>query len=427
MLARAVGIAATCALGASAFLIPAGIAHDDLSTTWGVDPKGQTITLPCSDCAFPSKQEKVAAADEEDLVWIQGGANSLVLNFTVSEDGHALQLDGRVIYPVEVVAGRLSVTQQPLYVKQVPAETGLVDIKSGSAQSTDLEVTAYGLEVAKEEPLSPHGDNTLLTILIDIMGLENERVHLDEVYVNLLQTDAGELLITAIDIEPNRNPDAPYAWPVGVDAPRPPPPQQHGPPHHRLPHRPNLAADCDVLPSGLCKLKALIDSKISQATSRHGSSSPKNKGGCRGRKGPPGTHLPTHIKPHLVRPDHEGGRPNFHHGRPHHMRPHGPHHGHHGHRPSHSFWHGFADGLVAVLIPIMAGVAVGMVASLMGLVIGRSIAYVWIKVARGGRRGSASGVAVVEDGESEAMLAKMEPPPVYEDAPAYEENEKELV
>ena len=405
MLGRSVGIAATCVLGASAFLIPAGIATTSDISASIVNPKEQIITLPCSECAFPYQQEKVASADEEDLFRIQGGANSLVLNFTISEDGQKLQLNGKNVYPT-------AFAEPPVHVKQVPSEVGLVDIKTGHALSTDLEVTALAME--EQDPLPAGGKDLLLSFVLDIGGLESQRVHLDEVAIKLLQTEEGELLIMRVERVPKSSPDAVFGWPADIDSR----PSHHGPPHD---HKP--ATECDVLPSALCKLKAIIDSKINQATS-HGASSPK-KGGCRGRKGPPGTHLPTHIRPHLVRPD-QDGRPPFNHGRPHHMRPHGPHHGHHG-PSSHSFWRGFADGLIAVIVPIMAGVAVGMAVSLLGLVVGRTIGYLWIKIARGGRRGSASGVTVIEEGENEGMLAKMEPPPVYEDAPAYEENEKEVI
>lgn len=182
-----------------------------------------------------------------------------------------------------------------------------------------------------------------------------------------------------------------------------------------------------MLPEPLCKLKNMIESKIDQAMSHRGGF--RKTGGCPGRKGPHGKNLPGHIKPHLSIPGQED-RPKHHHGRPHHMRPHGEHHGgHHRHGYfGHHFLHAFAKGLVAVLIPIMAGITVGMTVSLLGLVVGRFIGFLWIKLARGGRRGNASVAqqeVVLEEGEDKPMIAEMEAPPVYEDAPAYEESEKE--
>lgn len=76
----------------------------------------------------------------------------------------------------------------------------------------------------------------------------------------------------------------------------------------------------------------------------------------------------------------------------------------------------------------MAGIAVGMTVSLVGLLVGRLIGFFWIKFYRGGRRGYAS-VALDEttadaiDDEKEVMSdgKAEEAPPVYEEAPAYEE------
>merc|ERR1712072_1615739 len=105
MIGRTVGITAACALGASALILPPGIAPEhreqlsDLSTTIH-DPKSQIHTISCSECAFPDASDRVKdAAEEDDLFWIQGGAKSLVLNFTVSDDGKALQMNGGNIYP----------------------------------------------------------------------------------------------------------------------------------------------------------------------------------------------------------------------------------------------------------------------------------------------------------------------------------------
>ncbi|KAK4542505.1 hypothetical protein LTR36_006757 [Oleoguttula mirabilis] len=503
MLGRSVGIAAACVLGARAFIIPSGIAPasngdaPDLSITTVNSPKSQVITLPCSECAFSTTQEKIEDVDEdEEAFWIQGGANSLVLNFTVSEDGQRLQLNGGDIYPPRFQQDGWF-EQQPIYVKQVPSQAGMVDIKSGAVQSTDLELTAYGWEEPKKEALSPNGD-MLVSARFTIMGLENEYVSVDDVAFKLLETGDGELLI--MEVERMEVENSPHGRPVFDDESFPPPgpddmpedmdfPPHHGPPHHGPPphgppphgppphgpppHGPphhHKDQHCNMLPEPLCKLKAMIESKIDQAmTSRPGP--PRQKGGCNGRKGPHGMDLPGHIKPHfnrpgqedrphheagpdemdrpdyeagpdaMDRPDHEAGpdemdrpdqedRPKYHHGRPHHMRPHGEHHGHHRHHHffGHHFLHSFAKGLVAVLIPVMAGITVGMTVSLLGLVVGRLIGFVWIKFARGGRRGYASVAQqelVAEEGENKDVIAVMEAPPVYEDSPAYVISEKE--
>ena len=203
----------------------------------------------------------------------------------------------------------------------------------------------------------------------------------------------------------------------------PVPPPHHG--HHGPPSGPDFKhKECDVLPASLCKLKNIIESKIDDAMGPPG----PRRGGCRGRKG----HGPPHMRPGFLRPGHEGEEgPHFHHhhGRPHHLRPHGPHHGHHrGHFWKYHFLRVFAKGLVAVMIPVFAGITVGMTVSLVGLIVGRLVSFLWIKLVRGGRRGYAS-VALDENtaelAEEKTSLAETEAPPVYEDAPAYEEVQKD--
>merc|ERR1712111_47398 len=179
MIGRTVGITAACALGASALILPPGVAPEhreqlsDLSTTVH-DPKTQIHTIPCSECAFPDASERANdVVEEDDLFWIQGGAKSLVLNFTVSEDGKALQMNGGNIYPPTFQQDGFF-EKQPVYVKQVPAESGLLDIKANKlTKSADLEVT-------------PNGD-MLVPVSLEIFGLENQFMHsLDEVALNLL-------------------------------------------------------------------------------------------------------------------------------------------------------------------------------------------------------------------------------------------------
>ncbi|KAF2768358.1 hypothetical protein EJ03DRAFT_328388 [Teratosphaeria nubilosa] len=465
MLGRTVGILCAACAGAGALIIPPGIASNrdvpDLSVTV-IDPKRSTLTVPCGGCAFPMGKagEAVAEEAEEDAVWIQGGANSLLMDFEVSEDGKALHLNGEPIYPVFSETGESIVDQKTIHVKQVPSNEGLVDIKNGNTRSADLEVTAYGLRQEATETLSSNGDR-VVPLTFEIMALNNEFMHIDDVVVTLLQTSDGEFLIldTGVKISSTEGLPPPHFFKDGP--PRPhhdgpededdhSPPRPHGPPHH---FKQGNDKECNLLPAPLCRLKHMMEEKIDMAMGvrphgprPHGG----RKGGCKGHmggaKGKDGKHLPGHIKggrpPFLEDSEHaefkhaefqgdmegkEPGRP--HHGRPHHGRPHGEHnHHHHGLFPGHHFVHAFLKGLVAVLIPVVAGVTVGMTVSLVGLVVGRIIGFIWIQLARGGRRGSASvtlrGEPVIEEGERKAMLVEMdaeEALPVYEDATAYVE------
>lgn len=92
--------------------------------------------------------------------------------------------------------------------------------------------------------------------------------------------------------------------------------------------------------------------------------------------------------------------------------------------------------LVAFLIPVLVGVAAGMTASLLGMMVGTAIAWLWIRFVRGGKRGNASagrtGGVEEEWIESAGLLGEKgevmeegveEVLPVYVEAPAYVERE----
>lgn len=490
MLGRTVGTIAIGALSASALIIPPGVDVESKVpglSVFPVDPKSQAISLPCPECAFSAKEEKVKDVEDEDdgLFWIQGGANNVLMNFSVSENGQHLQLNGETFYPV-VFHQDGPFDEHTYTVKQVPSQAELAEIASGDITSSSLEVTAYSVRVFGEQALTPNGD-VVVSVLFEIASLNDEMVGVDAVEVRLLKTGDGELLIMDLIPHPNSNPtfqgrplqpegfapedldldldflppppppparpgfegipeDMDYPPPPSPgyegmpDFPSPPPPEFEGipedldfpsppppPPHHGRPQdRPHghqhghKHKECSVLPRPLCKLKNILESKIDHAMGPGRSG--KHGRPCPGREGRP-NKLPGHIKPHLSKPGEEH-QAKHHHGRPHHMRPHGGHHGHHGHFFGRHFLRAFAKGLVAVLIPVMAGVAVGMTVSLVGLLVGRLVSLTWIKLARGGRRGYASVAqeeTALEVGEHKAMLAEMEAPPVYEEAPAYEE------
>lgn len=419
MLSRAAGVVAAWALVANAFLLPPTTTDSktpDLALH-AVNPTSQTITLPCSECAFPTQQkdrvESVEASDD-DLFWIQGGANSVVLDFTISEDGKAVQLNGQPIYPITKASG-LDGRMPTVYVNQVPSPSSAVEIESGQALSTPLEITASGISVSNEHPASSHGD-AVLQLRYYVLGLEHQPIHLDAVDITLLRTSDGEMLIMSLQSISNEDMFSPFA---GVDdSPFPPLPAAPGK-HHK---------ECKMLPAPLCKFKNMVESKFDEIKHGHGKGHGEGKsGGCHGGKGKghPGK-LPSHIRPHLdFDPKPDGAMPP--HGRPHHMRPHGSHHGPHG-RFHHPVLHAFVKVLVAVLIPVMAGITVGLTVSLFGLLLGRLIGFLWINLVRGGRRGHASVAqqeVMLEEGEDKNLIAEMEAPPMYEDAPAYEDVSKE--
>ncbi|KAK3676875.1 hypothetical protein LTR78_003079 [Recurvomyces mirabilis] len=458
MFGRSVGIAATCALSASAFIIPPGVApaahgeHAHDLSLQQVNPKSRTLVQTCPSCAFPWDIVSDQAEDEvEPEFWIQGGSNSLVFNFGISEDGKWLQLSGANIYSPSCFGrncGRLPVPT----VRQIPSNTDLSHLASSDlSRSAKLKVTGYGLEESDPQALSPDGD-MLVPLTFRLEGLEKEPIELGEIGIKLLKTSDGELLIMQVEVDPRpRNifdhllmpPPAgeeeedfphpppppfshhPYGPPPfdaegaelppchhpphgpppfdreGVDFP-PPPTSFHGPPHGppHGPHGPFGHKECDVLPEPLCKLKNIIDAKIDAAL---GPAHRHHRPGCPGRQGQHG-------------PPTKGGPQRFH-GRPHHVRPHNRYHRHH------RFWrHGllraFAKGLVTVLIPVFAGITVGMSVSLLGLVVGRIVTFLWRTFVRGNKRGYVNlpqdEIPVVQHAEGKMVLAEMEAPPLYD-------------
>lgn len=411
---KSAGIAATCcALGASAFLLPPNLVAESDSKAASLpfvstDAKNQVLELPCSSCAFaaPAGEEAVDAIGD-DLFSIQGGAKNLILNFTISEDGGALELNKVPIYPAD---RSFETAGNEWKVLQVPASTEVKALENGEKQGVPLHISGSGTKVSNI--MSYHGDE-IIPIKWQLLSLENQPMTVDEVAIQLIKTEEGELLILSAEhIEENML----DSLPPMIFGPPPPP---HGP----------TPKECKSLPAPLCRFVHAMGEKIEDV--KHSKLGKFGKfGGCHGRKGPRPHHMPGHIKPHLGFAGHDE-RPYGHHGGPpHHMRPHG-HRGHHHHR--HHFMHAFLKGFVAVLIPVMAGIFVGLTVSIVGLVVGRVIGWLWIHLVRGGKRGYASVAQDEEEEEGEAQKVyahadelEADAPPLYEDAPPYElSDEKE--
>ncbi|KAJ9619915.1 hypothetical protein H2203_008189 [Taxawa tesnikishii (nom. ined.)] len=424
MVCRTAGALTALALAANAFILPPSAASTDLSTSdfqgLAIDTKSQLAKIPCSAC---------------------GGANDVLLNFTISEDGRKLRLHEATLYPVPVVWDAASMA---LTVHQVPASASLVDIKAGKVDMVPLKVSGQGITVNSEESVSKLGDK-MVTMSYEVFSLEEQPMHLDKVDIQLLKSAQGELMILSVESLPAQ----PSFMDDDVPSPFP-----HGPPGPGEKHGHEKEKECKNLPAVLCKWKNMVEDKLNGVSGfkPHGSKYGKF-GGCGGRKGGRPHKLPGHIRPHF---DAEGkpqfgrpgvqdkpasdmeDRPNNHHGRPPKgMRPphaHGPHahgaHGPHHHRPHHHILHNFMVGFISILVPLACGMALGVTVSVIGMVVGRLIAFLWIKYRRGGQRGYASvaqteeddaaiekGTAFVDEEETEAL-------PVYEEAPAYDEKEQ---
>jgi hypothetical protein len=409
MIGRSAGIFAASALGATALILPPGIApassDDDASLPSIVNPKNQLIQLPCPACAFSPNEELTEKKDFDDLLWIQGGANDVVLNFTVSDDGLALELGGKAVYAPSCQTNAL-LSGERLYVHQVPATVDDIESDSDESRKVPLEITAVGLSTEAEVRASPEGD-VIVQLQLHIMGLEGHFMQFDGVRIHLLKSSDGEFLILRLDVVR----DSSFTPFHGMPA---------LPPHS--PSRPTLQVpdmkSCKSLPTAFCKFREMIEAKIDSMRQSHPDSRPP----LPNLNGLPPPHMPPSINSHNLDFD---APPPHHHGRPHHVRPYGEHH-----HSSHFGFHSIARSVISVLIPVMAGITVGLLVSLLGLLVGRMVGFVWLRIypnhhrRRHGRHTRRSRRHYAVD-EGKILLCEddCEPLPRYEDAPAYEEIE----
>ena len=411
MIGRSAGFLAASALGATALILPPGIApastDDSGSLPSIVNPKNQLIQLPCPACAFSPNGKLAEEKDFDDLFWIQGGANDVLLNFSVSDDGLALELDGKAVYAPSCQTNAL-LSGERLYVHQVPATVDGFETESFESRKVPLEVTSVGLSTEAEVRASPEGD-VIVQLQLHIMGLEGHFMQFDGVRIHLLQSSAGEFLILRLDVVP----DSSFTLFHGMPALPPHPPT---PPTLQAPDM----KSCKSLPTAFCKFREMVQEKIDNMRQSHPESRPQ----LPKLNGLPPPHMPPSINPHNL--DFVAPPPHQHHGRPHHVRPHGDHH-----HTGHFGFHSLARSVISILIPVMAGITVGLLVSLLGLLVGRMIGFVWLRIypnnhqrSRHGRHSRRLRRHYAAD-EGKILLCEedLEPLPRYEDAPAYEEVE----
>ncbi|KAK4997707.1 hypothetical protein LTR28_013898 [Elasticomyces elasticus] len=279
---------AAFAATASAFLLPPNIASADsvdlLSTV--IDPKTQTVSLPCSACAFRPSDAAAEAGAGDGLFWAQGGANSVVLNFSIPASGQQLDLNGVQIYPL---SDHQSI--EGLYVPQLSSAVPLADLKNADVRKVDLKVTGTTLQALGEEPVSRFGDR-MVTIVYRIVSLENQPVTLDDVEIKLLAIADGQFMIMSVDSKPNSNDPITDIFPFPAF---PVPDAEPGA------HDDGKVKECKMLPISICKMIASIESKLSQMKA----GIPAKLGaGCRGGKA---SKLPGHIRPHIDIYNSDGG------------------------------------------------------------------------------------------------------------------------
>lgn len=241
-----------------------------------------------------------------------------------------------------------------------------------------------------EDPIpSPHKDGVFLHKLeLTVLGLDGMPVKTNTLVLKLVQIPTGDLVLVRTD-------EIPFEETPGAEI-------------------------CEgTRPWSLCRIRAMIVAKLrtmleaAQARIDRVREKVRDKslGTCRSKR-PHGTWR--------HRPSREGEEHRHHRGSHRHHRHHGKHHGRY-HRVSHMFHQTFRF----FVIPALLGVIGGLIASAVGMLVGQAIILIWFRTYRQGRRGPIRDepeIVVVEEEKDELLSKQTEKPPVYEDAPAYDDS-----
>lgn len=189
MLAKQLFSASALALTANALLVPTGMlekvdsefkAFDDafmeeISQNFNgvevVDKNSKTVHLDCSTCPFALKSERNGQHE-----WISDTKSDLEMTFAI-EDGK-LSLNGVPFYP-------MSNTIPPiLAVKQIRRES---EASEGHHEAYEGElIMSYGLEIENKRSTEENAD--VVSIIISIMGLEDQMIRVDDIKIKLVET-----------------------------------------------------------------------------------------------------------------------------------------------------------------------------------------------------------------------------------------------
>lgn len=354
------------------FLIPPTVKATDndivniLPFDVATDVEGRVVDVLCPGCP-------VLMTDVRGHSKYSAPVESLFrFNFSLEHaDVDHLLVNGHHIYPVKTVIEDML---KPLEVDQ------LIKAPQGGWNHVATAETSY--LVAVGEPLSTSDERELQLIHVRLEILEMAGIHgFPFLEVKLLKTPSGKLMIG----------DAYTSKSVG---------------HAKGPLRTSPTEECTSI---ICQWRAIIADKISKLKGC-GGRRPAHTGAMSGPTGP------------FIKPGH-----GAHSSKPHHARPHGAH-GHHGH---HRHRHGRFSRVIRtivfhVLVPILIGIVVGITASLVGMIVGHILIFIWRVLFRRGQRAQSCRFQEVpveksDDDESRGFLEQESAPPVYEDAPAYEE------
>jgi hypothetical protein len=353
----------------------------------GLDPKSQIVRMPCPSCVFSANAQNPASvheeADDDDLIFsAQGGAVDAVFNVTISEDNELL-INGDVCN-----FSRKARATGPKHVIQVPASVSAQAIVDGEAKTESLEVDGLDIMVGS--------DGVTSHLTYNIWSADRHPIHLDRLRISLLTLDDGEIMI----LDAHSEASAPTHLKVDLDflAQRPPT-------HPTAAEKP-----CDIF----CMMKSKFDHlRNSHLGKKLGCGTHKNRLGA----SQPITigKVPGHLRPPFAQ-----------------HRPHGPHHHHHHGRPSSLIAHSVRVALW-VFACGMAAFVVGMLGAWTIVFVFLGLRKVFYGVPFSGRRATVSldedaaeeGHGLLAEDDKAEKFGEEAPPPVYEDAPAYEEKEEQ--
>lgn len=380
--------AGTFGLAAQAFLVVPetnGLPEIRHKTPTTLDTSKQVVNVDCSTCPYALNSQRNGAHE-----WTGNVASELELNFASTDD--TLKLNDVVFYPLQnpALPPRLSVVQKK---------------KDGEVSTMEGFEGKVGLSYSMEYNEKKFEDNSLVTIVMTIMGLEGQMIKVDNVEIKAIKKADGKVSPPSLTTSP--------------------PPQTNNTQMtlHSIttvPASPNAPdAKCENI---LCRVFTKVITSMNKAKASAKGAAHKMKCVCMRCF----HKLTGHKHPHHT--NHKGGL-----AAPHRL-PDGtielpthiqfkPMGGHHANMYHHK---GFFTrmGMVlrttvkVVFVPVLIGVAFGMAASAIGMLVGQAVVFLWMKFRRAPETGA---YERVETDEKEV------PPPAYQDMQGVEAmSEKEV-
>ncbi|CAF9922865.1 MAG: hypothetical protein ALECFALPRED_002254 [Alectoria fallacina] len=355
-----------------AFLIPEVNTEDQPKSDFlpaFIKTNSQTVKLDCSTCPFALSSRRNGAHE-----WTNNVESELAMKFET--EGKALKFNGVPFYPISNLP--LSPT---LYVSQSKK-----DGQSSNMEGYDGNLRlSYSMEYDEKK----FEDNSLVTILMTVMGLDGQMIKVDNIEVTAIKEQDATLILHSTK-----------TIPVSPDSPD---------------------AKCETI---LCRVFSKVMTGMAKAKASAKTAGHKMKHFCvkclhklTGHKSQPYSHHHKgpgkHGMPHRL-PDGTMELPSHIH-----FKPLGNGHHHHSHHHK-SFFHRMAMVLrttfQVVFVPILIGVAFGMAASAIGMLVGQAVVFLWMKY-RGTSREAA--YEPLDTDEKEA-------PPAYQDIHHKALNEKDV-